>query len=436
MNKPLNPYTHLLISALSIPALIYGPVPLKLVFVLYGIWLVLKRDAAALPALIVLVSYMSNSYAIYFAIIGLGLIYIKQIYKFSVFYLFIILVAVLPYVAYLLQYHIFQKHEVAGLAINQFQLYFSLFAFFYGLLITDTINKKVIVASVFSLLICFVINFLYGHVAGIPYVRNIFYTLPFFGTLVALIIFGFRFFKYKAYLVTGIVVLALGVLTIDATFTVILSVLLCASIAVLCVYGRTLLLKFITGIPVFLIFGTLVALAVADYDGVDYSEYRDMKMSDVRTTEQFVNRFKMKLYEDRAPIWNGVYESIVKEKDWLIPVDVKEIEIITKSDSVLDFEFHSHNLFLEFVRLNGILFGVLFSLIFVVLVVFSNRVLWGPAKLPPLLLVFIATSLGTTIIGAFTGIYVLLPNFAMLNMTFLGVAFASQGRVALFDQKF
>ena len=138
----------------------------------------------------------------------------------------------------------------------------------------------------------------------------------------------------------------------------------------------------------------------------------------------------------KTPIWNGVYESIVKEKDWLIPVDVKEIEIITKSDSVLDFEFHSHNLFLEFVRLNGILFGVLFSMIFVVLVVFSNRVLWVPGKLPPLLLVFIATSLGTTIIGAFTGIYVLLPNFAMLNMTFLGVAFASQGRVALFDQKF
>jgi len=424
MLKNINPIVHLIIAVLSIPLVIYGSAYIKLVFLFYPIWLIFKKDAAAIPALIVLVSFMSNSYAIYFSIIILAIINFKTLKENKVSLFFIILIVFLPYIIYLIINKIYVKDEVAGLAINQFQLYFSLFAFFYGILVVETMNKKVLFTIVWALFICFFINFFYGYIPNLPYARNSFFLFPFAGALIISVINGFRFDNYLIYTIIGLVVIAFGVLTLDTTFTILLSILLSFSICSLYLRNKNLIIKVLTGYFIFIFSISIVAYAISEYNGVDYSEYKTLKMSDIKTVEELFNRFKMKLFEDRAPIWNGVFESIIRDKQLLIPEKVKEIEIVTKSDTILDFDFHSHNLYLEFVRLNGIILGICFSLIFTIFVVFGNRI-YQLKNIDSLFIIIVSSSIGTTVIGSFSGVFVLFSNFAILNMTILGVSYAT-----------
>jgi hypothetical protein len=390
---------------------------------LYSVWLVLKRDAGSIPALAIIATYMSNAFIIYFAIIALALINFKKLKSFGVHQLFILLLIFFPYILYLAGLKIFVLGEKFGLALNQFHLYLSMFAFFYGILIVESFSKKVMQASMLTLVLLYLLSYYSEFNPIFPLARLNFYTIPFFGAFFAYFLFSNGKGKQSAYFLIGIGILLSSFIFTATTFTIYFSSLFAFVLASMYFKNKFISLRITTGSIAYIVLLLLLIFAITGFEKYDYSAYRDMSMKEVNSFETLSNRIGMKFFDDRAPIWVGVWEDIVYEKNWLPPFNVPKIKAVTRTFNKVDFEFHAHNTFLELIRSNGIIMGLVLSAILIYFSLLGRKIFTLP-NVDPLLIVFAVASIASLIIGSFTGIFVLLSTYAIFVLSIIGVAYA------------
>lgn len=391
---------------------------------LYAVWLVMKRDAGSLPALAVISSYMSNAFIIYFAVIVLSGINYKKLKSFGLHIVFIFLLLLLPYVLYQSGLKIFGLNMKAGLALNQFQLYFSLFVFFYGVLIMESFDRKVMQVSLLTLVLLYIFSTFDLSKFGVSIIRLNFFTIPFFGAFLAYYFYSNVKGKKSVHILIGAGIILSSVILTTTTFTIYLTTLFAFIIARMYFKRKFKSLRIVTGTLAFVVVLILLFYAITGFEKNDYSDYLGVSMEEVNSIESLTNRIGMKFFDDRAPIWVGVWENILYEKNWWIPMDVKEIQVQVRGKiKTVEFEFHSHNIYLEFLRTNGIIMGLTLSLIFIYFSLLGRKVFLIP-NADPMFIVFVAASISTMILGSFTGIYVLLSNYAVFAMSIVGMAFA------------
>ena len=435
MNTKINIYFHLIFSLALIPVILFGPTFTKLLIMLYAAWLIMKKDAGSLPALAIISSYMSNTFIIYFAVIVLSGINFKKLKSFGVHLVFILLLIFLPYILYLTGLKIFVFGLKAGLVLNQFQLYFSMFAFFYGILIMESFNRKVMQVTMLTLVLLYLLSYVNLINPLFINVRLNFYTIPFFGAFFAYFLSSNVKDKQVAYFLIGTGIILSSVILTSSTFTIYLTTFFAFVLASLYFRRRHYTLRRATGTSAFIIVILLLFYAITGFEKNDYSDYLGESMEEVNSIESLTNRIGMKFFDDRAPIWVGVWEDIIYEKNWLPPLEVENIRASARSTiKKIDFEFHSHNLYLELLRTNGIVMGFVLSFIFIYFSLLGRKILSIP-NADPLFIVFVTASISTLIIGSFTGIYVLLSTYAIFALTIVGVAYAVYNKSILKKQQ-
>lgn len=423
MKSSINIYLHLAISLALIPVILYAPPVVKLLVMLYAVWLIFTKDAGALPAIAIISSYLSNSYVIFFAFILISIINYNTLKKYGVHIIFIVLMLFLPFVAFQSGVKIFTFNMKSGLVLNQFQLYFSMFAFFYGILIKETFSKKVMMAYFITLILLYLLNFANLISPDFFMVRLTFYIIPFFGAFLSYYFFGRGKKVHVVYLLIGILIILTSLILTDSTFTIYLTTFFAFVISTMYYNKKFKILYRSLGLPAFLVVFLLISYAITEFEVNDYSSYKDLEMSDINSFESLSNRMKMKFFDDRAPIWVGVWEDIIYDMNWLPPTVVSEIKVATRIDKEIDFDFHAHNVYLELLRTNGIIMGIVLSIIFVIFVLLARKIYLLPG-VNSLFIVFISAALSSMIIGAITGIYVLLATFAPFVITIIGLAYA------------
>jgi len=418
-------FIHLILSFALVFIVSYGGGEIiKSLIMIYAIWLTLKKDARFLPAITVIISFLSNSYVIYLAMIVLAIRNYKEIKYYRIHNLLVILLLFLPLVIYQSLYNVVFHNLKTGLVLNQFQLYFSMFSFFYGVLIIKTFTKKVMRVLILTLFLLYIINFFPGIILDVILVRLTFYIIPFSASCLSYYLFNKRK-NYYGYIFIGmLIVFYSGIVIESSTFTIYLTAILAFILPSLYFMRLRTILVRTTGIFSFIIVFSLMAYAITGFKENNYSQFRGMTMYEAFSSfESLSNRVLMKLFEDRAPIWAGTWDGIINSRELLPPKKVNEIKAIHRKGLNKKFEYHSHNIYLELIRTNGIIMGVAVSIIFVLFSLLGRKV-FSIHNIDPLFIVLISTSISTMIIGSFTGIYFLSSTYAAFGLTIVGVAFA------------
>jgi hypothetical protein len=414
-------FLHLLISILLIPGFLIGNPTFKAVLLLYPISLVLKRDAVYIPALTILASYMSNSYVIYLTIIVLCIINYKKIQG-KARALFITLLLFLPVTLYISFSKIFYEQIKIGLVLNQFQLYYSLFAFFYGILVVDTFNKLVLKGLFISLLILYIFNYFLASYSELATIRIIFFVIPLFFVLIIYTIFFQRPFISIVSLPLAIGLLMFSFKFTELTFTLLLSAILSVLFIILYLKQMNSTLVKIVGPFGYSILFLVFIIAIKNYDTYNSRNIVSMSRQDGGKMAAIKERFEKKLFEDRGALWSSVVHESRNNLSFLPPPVINEIQISTRKGSLIPFEYHSHDVYLELIRTDGLIMGSCFGLVFILMNLISSK-LFTVKNINPYFVMLLSVSIGNNMIGGMSGTYVLLTSYAILGMSIPGIAY-------------
>lgn len=422
MTRNVKIYSHLLVSFALIPALIYGGITLKAIILLYAVYLVLLKDSAYLPALIVLASYMTNAFPLYFAMIGLSALNFKLYRKYRLQTILVMLMIFLPVAVYYSTLQIITFNQKAGLAIGQFQFYLSMFAFFYGILISKSFDNRTIKALGITFFLLYFVNVLTKQLAEVSTVRLIFFIIPFFfAGLIYLLI------QRKINLTITLIIIAISavLLTFDignATFTIVFLVVFSSVIVYLYLRNRIHFVSRLTGVGMYFVMGIAIVLAIVLHQRYGERSDRFDVMQEANPLKEFSSRLQTKYFEDRGALWASSWEQIKREKNWQPPINIKKINLHLGSGRSKELEYHSHNVFLELLRSNGIIMGFIVSIILIIISLRARKV-FEIKDLNPYFIIMASVSIAGLLIGTMTGIYPLLPSFAICGLGIPGIAY-------------
>lgn len=382
---------------------------LKWAFLPLAIAAVFVKSGIAFPGLIIYATYGSNAYPVFLAMFLFSAFNYSKLGRLKL--LFLSVSALLPFVLW----HVISKYLSGtgniGVMLNQFYMYFSLFGFFYGFIMTKRLPYFVIALTITIIGFIGIIP-----LEAIPFSATRFLAVALLLTLlIANYKFGLRPNYLEKLLLGGLLVavVALGTLS----FTVILSALFSAGL--LLSLNRSRLWRFISlfkGRAVFVILFTGMVFAINNADVDSYGDKVGMSMSDVSSTTDLVDRAKMKFFADRAPIWKSVIDYFVLKPSWWFYEDVGNIEL-----SHTDREFHggSHNLYLETIRRMGFLPGAFVILLYISFHLKAGKHLLYLRKQDVSTVIFVSV-FAVNIIGSWSGNFPLMPNYAIIGMVLLG----------------
>lgn len=414
-------YIHILVSLCFVPFLIQETTSVRILAVIYASFLVLGRKAIALPALCILSSYLPNTYIIYFMIIVLSIRNIKVFQIYKVLNLFMILLLILPVVIFYIYISTASGKMSPGNAINQFQYYFSLFAFFYGILIYKTLNRTVFVGLFVVFVILHGFNVVDDLIIRGKINRLFFYIVPY------LLVLWLSYFsailqpkKILPFTIIGILI----VTTLDfddSTFTILLSGLFAGLIYLLVKNRLTRLLKVIISLPIFvgtiaIIIFTIINTSLVEFDN------NLVNMSDINSYTDLFTRFSQKWFVDRGALWAGAWQDIVMRESYM-PSSISDNIILQIDGNEKEFGFHSHNIFLDLIRNNGYIIGVILLLVFIRFNILGAKILLLDIRENFILMMFIVAFAGN-LIGGLTGVFVLLNSYALLGIGLMGIGHA------------
>jgi hypothetical protein len=431
--KRSNCYLHLAISLAAIPAMLSEIVVIKLLILIYAIYLVLKKKAESLPALMVISSFTSNSNFILTTMILVAGINYSILKKANVQYLFLFLLLFLPYIVYRIIINMINTDVKIGLIMNQYQYYLSLFCFFYGIILVKSFNGEVLKVIFITLVLLSIINLFKLYIVGMPIVRLAFYIIPLFCSLLIYYLYSHNNFSFRPkYLLLLLIILI--VLPQGLTFTLMLSGLLSMVMVYLYYTKKNAFLFVMIGYPIYIVLAIVMISAISNFRQEDYSAYKDIEMSEITSLESLRNRFNMKMYEDRAPIWAGTWKLIVTKPYLLPPESIENIQIVNKSGGKnIEFEHSSHNIFLDFIRLNGLIFGISFIFVYLRILLLA-RYAFIIQDFNSLFILLALNAIACMIIGSFTGVYVLISTFSIFTFTFIGITYAAYKNPEIFNK--
>ncbi|MAD11853.1 MAG: hypothetical protein CMC04_03940 [Flavobacteriaceae bacterium] len=114
-------------------------------------------------------------------------------------------------------------------------------------------------------------------------------------------------------------------------------------------------LKFVfTLLPLLILFTTII--------NYNYGFSNPLINSDIDILKNnILDSVEYKLFFDRIPIWDGVLKSIFLNLDYLPSTLERVVTYENYNRTLFEVDFQSHNTFLELIRINGLIIGLLFS---------------------------------------------------------------------------
>jgi hypothetical protein len=405
----------------------------------YAVWLVARRDFKYIPAIAVL--FVNSGFHIY-AIFAAILFIVSKDYladkkhpelKTQFFWCAIPVIFALFMV--IQGYLLLGRLEHVGI-LADFWSVSCLFCFLYGRIIHKTITQRSMLQLVASGSIVLICQFL-TLTGALSYIRLTF----FFGPLaVAVTMYGLTRAKGD-FLVFGLVGSVIFAVFMGKTYDTLTLLGMSFAGAVLAgwygLFGRLKISK-ATVLIVYLIMFMGVAYAIRGVDTVyaSHDNGKDMTFSKLLLQDRklFLERLRMKAFDDRGRVWSGAWENITRPPWFLGSVFEREIEMQLDNGRYAEIGFGAHNLFLHNIVQYRWIAGLVTNYLFIWMMVQSSQVL-RIYKLPDGLAAIAITVLAAGTFGANTGTFPMLPMFGWLFLVFAGVcagvahAAASQGIV-------
>ena len=407
---------HVLIAASLIPIIVSGSFVVKLLSGFYAVWMLAKKSWAYMPALLILVSFLSNSYFLYLSIPIISLLDYKRLIRNNAFGLFLIsLTVILPILFFSLN-ATFSSALPFGLNYARYEIVTSITALSFGSVLRDRLNRPIL--NVF--LLAFLVLLFFQMVELLAFVRSVFFIYPF--SLVYLVYtYTTRKSKqgFSRFLFAGMLFLFIGAY-FTPSFTLILTAFHGLYIYHVVQKSNVTQFKYSTGSFMILGLTVLSLWAINNYRDADIGSKKVVGMDEVKSVGQLMERAYFKLLMDRAPLWAGALAQITEEPSFLPPKRIQKIQVERlDGEGNSDWDFHAHNAYLELLRTSGILIGGLTILLIVAGLVRARKGLEQSHYFPEELLLY-SSSAGVLIIGSFTGIYVISANFSLLPLSVVG----------------
>jgi len=386
MNK--NYLTLLLIATIASSTAAFGGTPGKAIALGLGIWFISTKNIAYFPLLAIITSFLSTGYLLYIQMFFICLANFETLRKRGLSTLFLIYTLMIITVLFYAFVKLQTSNINIGTSLKDYIFVLALSPFFYG-------------AVVYS-----------------KYSKNDFDWERIFDALIIPFLFTYIFINFsdtsqlKKIIYSGLVLLYyLG--TDGITFTLIFS----AFISILLIRRKVkstivpfVLVLLVVYIPIY---------AINNSDDLDFTDFIDLDMSDIRTLDDFNGRLGMKLIEDRGPIWTSAWNYLKENISILPPLDKYKLFVKSKLNSETEWEFHSHNLALESLLNLGLITGIL-VLIFFLYINFTSVKGLNYQRLKPIAKIFIIVSVVSNIVGSMSGIFPLLLDYAFLPLVIMG----------------
>ena len=404
-----NKYSLLLVfSVFLLFASVFGGVAGKGVALAFGMWLVHQRKVEYFPLVILSTAFLSTAYILYLQMFLLTLLNYKIIrsYRQTTLFNFFIIMMVAFVIYSLIKF--IETDNNLGRSLESYSFVLAMAPFFYVMILRGNYGFKVFFERLFYVLIFILfLNVIFKELfPEFTSTRLIFYIIPLLFVQIILHLKDRSIFKMF------LSILALGTAFQGATFTLLFTGIL---ILLFLYTSKFSNLKKIAPILLFLI----PISAIVNFKSVDYSKYRDLKMEEINNYDDLKNRIGMKLYEDRAPIWIAAWQTIVNNPQLQPPQDPPTYTIEGRSSKEVEWEHHSHNLYLESILRLGWILGLLVSIVFLVINMKAfNHLNFTENKFVGS---FFITAIFANLIGSQSGVFPLLLDYAFFSMGLLGL---------------
>lgn len=394
----------------------YGGSLFIIVMLPYLVYMVLKCDARFMPALILhCASGTSASYIVFLIFIILSIVKYKVLINIGLKPLFWILMLLLPIFVWLTLVHIYTYNFYPPIAISYIGYYISYFAFFYGILIHKTFSKYVVYAIYTILFIVFVLY----NIGALDFIRIVVGFTFLFSSAIALLL-ARKSQNIILFALSSIALFSVINVSEETTLTTIFISFASLSIAYLYFNKKIDIIQKSTGILPFILIIGLLVYGINNYFTITTNNlfYKSItNFSSLRTWVTF------KFFEDRAPFWAGGIQQINESMHFFPIPNMPDFYATLPKRKEIEIRFGAHSTFIELIRKYGIISGALlnFSLIYIVI---KSRKVFLVMDLYPLLVPLFSIAIVTTIVLTFTGTYQLLPEYALLSLGLLGIAYS------------
>lgn len=414
-------YIHILIAFLCLIAYTYATDYYKIIFMPYIVFMFWKEDPKYFPALIV--HSLSGSIISILILILCALKTIEH-YKFlaKMTNRWVLILSLLP--APVIIYQIIIRTFYLNISfINNIihaGLYLGIFSFFYGILIAKKLNKDIINAIINVLIFIMIFN-AFGFISNM---RGQIFSYVFFCVIGLLTIAGKkRYLSLNNIIIFSGIILIAMLLTgfIDIRFHFLFSIVLSFLMVYLHV-KNSYLIDYLSN-KIVIIF-SIAVLAFIIYYTNEYAssslEFRDYTFDQVSNYPQLLY---FKIFGDRGILWQSVWNDIIYYKYFIPPLVVKPINYVTTSGIVIEYESGAHNIVLELIRVYGIIFGLIISTIYFIILIFLGKTLKNRI-IDKKVLLLVSTAYSIMLIVGIVGVFVLTINFSFLIIGLSGLSFS------------
>jgi len=413
---------NIIFAIVCMPLFSFGGEIFKYAVLPYVAYMIFSRNPDYLPSLII---FTIPGNVITVAILLLS--FIVTLYKIKMFknssikfYLYLALIPT-PYLIINTIYRIIYVNKSIIDELVYLSMFFGLFSFFYFYILTreGRIKLNHIIIILALLFVIILLNFLYPEDDPIRY---IFYSFPLAGCF----IFSVRnshFSKFdSAIKLTSLIAFLYFLYVVNhQTFTLLLSAIISLHLIYLYHTQKVKSLKIYTSYLPFILsfFFVFYAMTNAEIYSVDVNQKQDVEYSTLSLDDvgAFKNRLLNKAFDDRAPLWNAVYLQILNNPHFLPPENIEEYTLTTTEGFESETNLPAHNLFLELIRVYGLLFGIIASFVYINFIVSASKLLLIK-ELNPIIIALLSVFLAIGIAGSTTGQYPLLLTFSFM---FLGL---------------
>lgn len=378
--------------------------------------MVLSKDINYLPALMV---HMASETSIYTVILLLMMIvvirenkiltdkYVRRIYKTLLFLLPV-------YLLIIYQQIVFGGNNIQKAFASFGIFYLVLWSFTFTYIIGNRFNNYSLKLLLFTLITVKILTLLniceYSRISGC-----VNYFIPAYGI----------YYCFRGQRPLGLFCLLISLPALltdeDLTFSIFGATLLAILITYCFVKNRVKSLQILTGLSVFVAIIALLLYGSFNYQGmiVNSSEHMDFS-----SWSAFSDRFMFKLFGDRAPFWNSGIMQILTYHPLFPDPHLPEIFAVAVDGHEIDNSVYgSHNIFIEYVRLFGIIPGVILCCLIIAISQLGRKYIISANSCNNDMPIFIS-SISSFFILCLTGTLTVQPSYALYTVGLMGVAYA------------
>lgn len=413
--------SYIIQTIIAIVAVLIGYPYLGQMFILLMaplvVYMVFKKDAAYLPALMIhCSSETSIMYAVFFSMMIVCFIKARVLISDKgTRWFFVFMILSLP--IYLLL--TIQRYRLDGdtwqNALGYSSFYIAFWAFLYCYIVSNTFNIITIKSIMISLLCFAVAIVLTGDLS-----KRIVFLAIIVGIIYGIISLS-KVSKKKWGVILGVMAIVFFFSYSGLTFTLLLVLLYALAIVYLYKKQQKKILKSITGILPYFVILIVIVNGITNYTTASYGAYADSV--DFSDMNKLWNRIQYKLYGDRAPYWAAGWEQIISFAP-IFPVhDIPNFTAYDAEGRIFeDVSFGAHNSPLQLLRLFGFIMGGSLILCYMISTMSASKVFYSH-KLDVFSLSLFSVSFGYLMVLFLTGTASMLPDMALFSFGLMGMAY-------------